>query len=205
MTYHYPSLFAGRRAGGFCTLSATAPMLACLPFLTPQSEAAAPKRKSLSTPHDNLSFVKPIKQSFVKNPRLMPMTRIMLTLLSGWAGQGAPLETTVGIIAKQHLGRCRRQVFRYLQDALEEGYLTYTKTKDRIGLYTGIRIRLNFAAIRHTQVTQQLKPKTARTSEVTHPSETKDKSIFKQEQDSELWERLQRLARAGGYDLPDTT
>jgi len=101
-----------------------------------------PRRKSMLPALDNGSFVKPIKQAFIKNPRLSPSARIMLTLLYGWGGQGLSIKTTTGIIGK-HLSRCRRQVFRYLKDAVEEGYLSYSRTKDKLGRYTGIQIFLS--------------------------------------------------------------
>ena len=161
-----------------------------------------PRRKSLPAPIDTGLFVKPVRQAFIKNHRLSPMVRIMLTLLSGWGGQGGSLETTIGIIAK-HLGRCRRQVFRYLQEAHEEGYLFYCRTKDRIGLYTGIRIMLNFAAIRYTpRKTSKSNLKTAENQDVTYKSETNRKYILKKEHDPDLWEKLERLATLTGAKMP---
>ena len=108
---------------------------------------ALPCRYFWERPKDNGSYVLPIKQSFVKDARLMPGTRIMLTLLTGWAGTGRPLETTEGTIAK-HLHRSVRQVFRYLQDAVREGYLRYAYTKNRMGLITGLKIYLSFPLLR---------------------------------------------------------
>lgn len=145
-----------KRAGAFSSLAMTSPIMALLPYTQLENDPSRPRRKSMDAPIDNQTFVKPIKQCFVKNPRLMPMTRLMLTLISGWAGNGGTIETTTGILAR-HIGRCRRQVFRYLKDALEEGYLSYSRTKDRAGRYTGIRIWLNFPAIRFTRY---IKPKT---------------------------------------------
>ena len=75
------------------------------------------------------------------------MNRCMLALLVGWAGQEQAIETTRGIIAK-HIGRSVRQISRYLAEAVEAGYLTYAYTKDRIGYITGIKIYLNFAALK---------------------------------------------------------
>jgi len=133
----------------------------------------------------------------------MPMTRLMLTLLSGWAGNGGTIETTIGIVAK-HLGRCRRQVFRYLKDAVEEGYLFYNRTKDRIGRYTGIRVWLNFPAIRFTT---SRKPKVVRKSAeklgVTLKSETNGKHLFNRDRDTDLWDRLERFATSAGLPMPD--
>ncbi len=59
---------------------------------------ALPSRYFWERPTDNGSYVLPVKQSFVRDARLMPGTRIMLTLLTGWAGTGRPLETTEGTI-----------------------------------------------------------------------------------------------------------
>lgn len=158
----------------------------------------------MDAPADNNTFVKPIRQSFVKNPRLMPMTRIMITLLSGWAGHGGTIETTIGIIAK-HVGRCRRQVFRYLKDAVEEGYLFYNRTKDRIGRYTGIRISLNFPVIRfNTSRKPKKQSKAAEKLDVTLKSETNGKHLFNRDIDPDLWDRLERFANSSGFTMPDT-
>ena len=127
----------------------------------------------------------------------MPMTRLMLTLLAGWAGQGGSIETTVGIIGK-HLQRSRRQVFRYLKDALEEGYLTYSKTKCRMGLYTGIKLWLNFGAIRHKNKRKKVQ-KTTEKLEVTYQTDTNDKSINNTKEDDELWSRLLEFGSSLGY------
>src|SRR4029077_6445095 len=78
---------------------------------------------------------------------LMPGTRIMLALLTGWAGKGGPLQLTERTIAK-HLRRSVRQVFRYLQDAAREGYLRYAYTKNRMGMRTGLKIYLSFLLLR---------------------------------------------------------
>ncbi|MFM9950171.1 MAG: hypothetical protein ACKV1O_19715 [Saprospiraceae bacterium] len=206
--FHSPkhTSFTERRSGqgGLVSIAHSALVRAYLPFAQPVGDSSLPRRKSLYAPEDNNTFVKPLKQCFVKNPRLMPMTRIMLTLLSGWAGQGGSIETTIGIVAK-HLGRCRRQVFRYLQDAAEEGYVYYSKTKDRIGRYTGVRIKLNFAAIRFTHFRKtEKRSKPAATIEVTHESETNDKFILKREDDPDLWQRLECLATSAGYEMPKT-
>ena len=156
-------------------------------------DLSLPKRKNMVAPVDKGTFIKPIKQSFIKNPRTMPMTRIMLTLLAGWAGQGGCIKTTTGVIGK-HLNRCRRQVFRYLQDAVEEGYITYTRTKDRMGYYTGIRIWLNFAAIRFTTSCKtKMTSKTAETSDVTLKSDSNDKYIYTTKEDPELSVLLERF------------
>jgi hypothetical protein len=106
-----------------------------------------PRRYFFERPKDNGSYVLPIKQSFIKDARLMPGTRCMLALLTGWAGRGEPLLTTQGTIAK-HLRRSVRQVFRYLRDAAREGYLRYAYTKNRMGMITGLKIYLSFPLLR---------------------------------------------------------
>lgn len=200
---NYPKL-SKPRGLGLAPLIETQTLMRYKPHYMAEIDPSKPKRKSLVAPDDRGTFVKPIKQSFVKNPRLMPMSKIMLTLLAGWAGQGTAIKTTIGIIGK-HLSRCRRQVFRYLQDAMEEGYLTYTRTKDRIGRYTGIKIRLNFGAIifSHRKKRSSLKASTPRNSaeilDVTHTSETNNKYILNTKQDNELWAKLTQLAHNLGY------
>ena len=196
---NYLSKFPRSGAGGLMALSRTASIKQYLPFIDKEQQPDQPLRKSLKAPEDNHTFVKPIKQCFVKNPRTMPMTRMMLILLAGWAGQGGSIKTTTGIIGK-HLHRCRRQVFRYLKDAEEEGYLFYNRTKDRIGRYTGIQIWLNFAAIRfNTKKPPKRKPKSAQTLAMTYPSETNDKHLYKKDRDPELGQRLEQMASIFGF------
>jgi len=77
----------------------------------------------------------------------MPGTRIMLALLTGWAGTGRPIELTQGTIAK-HLRRSVKQVARYLRDARREGYLRYEYRKSRLGMITGLIIHLSFDLLR---------------------------------------------------------
>src|ERR1700686_2929169 len=106
-----------------------------------------PRRYFFERPKDNGAYVLPVKQSFIKDARLMPGTRCMLALLTGWAGRGEPLQITQGTIAK-HLRRSVRQVFRYLQDAARDGYLRYAYTKNRMGMITGLKIYLSFPLLR---------------------------------------------------------
>ncbi len=190
-----------KRSDTFWHLGTTSIVKSLLPYTKGQgADPDLPKRKSLDAPIDNHTFVKPIKQCFIKNPRLMPMTRIMLTLLVGWAGQGGSIKTTVGIIAK-HLGRSRRQVFRYLKDAVEEGYLTYSRTKDRIGLYTGISVWLNFPAIRFTKFKAKTKKPADkhRKPAVTYTSDTNHKNILNTKKGDELWKSLLEFGTTLGY------
>lgn len=187
-----------RRAGTFSALAFTATIRALQPYYS-ENVPDAPRRKSMEAPVDKNTFVKPIKQCFVKNPRLMPMTRLMLTLISGWAGNGGTIETTIGIIGK-HIRRCRRQVFRYLKDAVEEGYLSYNRTKDRAGRYTGIRIWLNFSAIRFSGSRKsKTNCKAAEKLDVTLRAETNSKSIYNNQKDDEVWKRLLHFGETLGY------
>lgn len=134
----------------------------------------------------------------------------MLALLSGWHGSGAGgFDTTIGIIAKA-LSRSRRMVHNYLQDAIAEGYLTYTRRKDRLGYYIGIRIKLNFAAIRksferkfnpetHTKMTQ----KSAESRDVKLISETNN-NLFNTNPSpgqggDNIMDILARMAAKAGY------
>ena len=99
-------------------------------FQTPDSL----RRKSLDRPQDNGTFVLPIRQSFVRDARLMPGTLRLLALLAGWKGtQVGPLETTQRILGR-HLNRSTRQIYRYLKDAMQEGYLTYKKNDQSVRL-----------------------------------------------------------------------
>ena len=81
----YTQTLSQRRAGGFKTLSMTSPFLAILPYTSKEIPKTL-KRKTLEAPIDEGTFVKPIKQSFVKNPRMMPMTKLMLNT-NIWMGR----------------------------------------------------------------------------------------------------------------------
>lgn len=184
-------------------LSQTTAIWALKPYADCYSQAKAPTRKSLECPPDRGTFVKPLKQSFVRNPRLMPMTRIMLTLLVGWAGHGGSIKTTLGIIAK-HLGKSRRQLFRYLKDAAEEGYLYWTKTKDRIGRYTGICVRLNFGAIRYEKASRakNARPKPAEHLDVPSESDTKTIYSINLPGEEKYQERMRAICLRNGIEPP---
>ncbi|UUO04999.1 hypothetical protein M4951_16595 [Blastopirellula sp. J2-11] len=187
-------------------ISHTAAILAQRPYQATEELRNAPQRKSLACPSDRGTFIRPLKQCFIRNPRLMPMTRLALSLLAGWAGHGGLIQTTIGIIAR-HLRRSRRQVFRYLRDAAEEGYLYYSKTKDRIGRYTGISIRLNFSAIRHEKQGKRTatESKTAKTLEVTQESDTKAKILISMPNEEGFQRRLAAICRRNGIDPPSST
>lgn len=145
-------------------------------------------------PEDNGAFILPMKQCFMKNRRIMDSTARMVSLLAGWAGQGTAIETTQGIIAR-HIGKSVRQVQRMLLDAWREGYLTYSYTKDRIGLITGIKIFLKFPRI--------LKEKTAvgrRKQATTFVSDTNRNIYISNNKDSGVGDRLRRMAQNMGLE-----
>ncbi len=201
-THTFPSLTKPRVRGGtaaFKKLMQSQTLMQYAPYFEAEIDPDQPLRKSMIAPTDNGSFVKPIKQSFIRNCRLSPMTRILLTLLSGWSGSGEPIKTTTGILGK-HISRCRRTVFNLLKDAVEEGYITYVRTKCRMGKYSGIKIYLNFAAIRFTGFAK--KKKTPEISSSHHGqfiAETNTKQIYTNRNDVELWTRLARLADSAGF------
>ncbi|MEL6569096.1 MAG: hypothetical protein AAFQ22_11805 [Pseudomonadota bacterium] len=104
-----------------------------------------PLRKGLQRPQESDLFVLPIRQSLVKDARIMPGTARLILLLAGWSGRPNEICTTLGTIAR-HLGRSVRQVQRYIKDAAEEGYLFFGYRKHR-GYVTGLKIRLNPSAV----------------------------------------------------------
>jgi len=134
-----------------------------------------PKRKSLELEQGNNAFIKSVKQDFVRNPRMMSGTKMMILMLVGWSGQEQAIETTRGIIGKK-IGKSASQVSRYLKDAIEEGYLVYAYTKDRIGYITGIKIYLNFSSIR---AIYKKKKKTASSRALPSMANTNSKNIYK--------------------------
>ena len=150
------------------------PLLRALQIFSQPLAFDGPRRKRLEAPLDRGTFVKPLKQSFIKNPRLMPMTRLVIALLAGWSGHGQPIETTLGIIGK-HVGRSARQVQRYMKDAIEEGYLRIAYTKDRIGRITGLRVHLTRMAILHTNRNPR---EAAEKLATTYPSDTNKKDSY---------------------------
>lgn len=122
------------------------------------------------------AFVRPIKQDMIKNDALKPMTRLMLALLTGWDGaERGTIETTAGIIAK-HLGRSVRQVYRLLDDARAAGYIATTKTADRIGYITGLRIRLTYSLIKPPRI-EKTRPKNGGFKAMTQTADTNTKRI----------------------------
>lgn len=137
-------------------------------------------RANALEPEDTGTFILPMKQSFMKNRRIMDSTARMISLLAGWAGQGIAISTTQGIIAK-HIGKSVRQVQRMLLDAWREGYLTYSYTKSRIGMITGIKIFLRF-----NRILKQKDSQIRRKPEATLTSDTNRNSyIFNKDQSAQ--------------------
>lgn len=162
-----------------------------------------PQRYFKQRPEDTGTFILPLKQSFMKDARLMPGTRCMLALLAGWAGQGRALELTEGTIAK-HIGRSVRQVYRYLKDAGREGYLRYCYTKNRIGMITGLKIWLSFDLIRSvkTRPADKVSGKFSgklqgnrRNSDQTLMSDINNNYKYIGKKDAEIEKKLQRLQK----------
>lgn len=169
------------------------------------SLSGLPLRKGLRRPETSDLFVLPLRQSFLKDPRLMPGTTRMLCLLAGWYGRGGPLNTTLGVIAR-HLGRSVRQVQRYIQDAAEEGYLYYSKRADRMGYVIGLKIGLNVAAIFAPKKTGESGKRGVRrvTSLVgqatTQESATNEKPIYIRGQIGDYERQMMALMDSAGLD-----
>ncbi len=173
-----------------------------LPLVAPPLyEEGQPYRKLRPKQIDNGTFVLPLKQSFIKDARIMPGTMRMLSLIAGWAGTRTPavIETTQGILGK-HLGRCTRQIYRYLQDAMEEGYLLYTRTADRLGYITGIKIWLNFSAIRRH--TQAKKAKYPVKQDRTLRSDTNGKDLLLKEIEPGFRAKIVEICKRNAFDPP---
>jgi hypothetical protein len=191
----YPVLTKPRfKTSGFVPLYRTGLLKAVKPLAEIYQIEGQPIRKSLTAPIDNQTFIQPMKQCFMANPRLSPGSRVMISILAGWGGQGRPLETTMKAIGR-NIGRSSRQVFRYLKDAMEEGYLFYARTKDRIGYYRGIKIWLNLAAIFQSKGAQNKykKKNSAETRDMTHMSETNKTNILNDISDDDLRLALARM------------
>lgn len=153
--------------------------------------ACVPKRYFYRRLEDKGSYILPLKQSAVKDARLMPGTRCLLAMLVGWAGKGRELKTTQGVLGK-HIGRSIRQVRRYLKDAAREGYLTYNYTKNRIGAIIGIKIFLAFDLLRPNL---KKSAEGRRNKDRTPMSDTNTLLKDSYNKDVELEKRLDRLRR----------
>jgi hypothetical protein len=84
-----------------------------------------------------------------------------------------------------------------LLDAWREGYLTYSYTKNRIGMITGIKIFLRFPRIlKEKFVKTRTKPATTFTSDT-----NRNRYInINKKKDGEVGERLRRMARTMGIE-----
>ncbi len=155
-----------------------------------------PKRYFVQAPQPSETFILPLKQCFMKDARLMPGTRCMLALLSGWTGTGNNLQLTQSTIAR-HLGRSVRQVYRYLKDAARLGYLSYNYRKHR-GMITGIRIFLSLELLRPKK---QKQGKHRRTPVRTSKAEN-NVNRYLTRKDKEVELRLRRLSKVMGIEYP---
>lgn len=148
------------------------------------------------------AFVRPIKQDLIKNDALKPMTRLMIALLAGWDGmERGQIETTAGIIAR-HLGRSVRQVHRLLDDARAAGYIATTKTADRIGYITGLRIRLTYSLIKPRLVVKK-RPESGGFRAMTQTADTNRKDILTKPetpQETEFLRKIEQIKRRNGLE-----
>ena len=177
-------------------------ILMTLPVVaTPEFVPGQPARKWKERPIDRGLFVLPLKQSFIKDARIMPGTTRLVALLAGWIGNSNKwvIQTTQGILGK-HLGRSVRQIYRYLQDAQEEGYLFYSCRKNRLGYITGISIWLNFLAVRRKTRTKTTANSTKQ--DRTLKADTKEKSDFKREVDPEFRAFIEKVCQRNGIAPP---
>lgn len=203
------------RCGGFSPLSAIATIKQYEPYKDKPQIKYQPKRKSLKATPDDGRFVLPLKLCFLSNPRLSSTCKIMLSVLMAWNGAGGSIKTTMSTIGK-HISRTRRTIFTLIQEAKEEGYLTYSRLKSRDGYYIGIKIFLNTMAIRKqkSKKTDNDKPsidtlnqsKIDENLAVNHRNQDVKNSIqinrniyLNKEKDDELMETLARFAVKLGY------
>lgn len=193
-----------RGGGGLRHMTSTFVINQYLPSLNKETEQTGPKRYAEAAPSDQSSFIKPLKAAVIKDSRLMPGTRTMLAMLAGWAGRNTIITTTTGAIGR-NLGRSERQAHRYLKDAARLGYLTTCKTKDRMGYITGLKVFLNFGAVRHYYEDYLNRKraeytKTQETRAQTFPSDINYNSLLEREDDPEVDQALQRMAHLLGLE-----
>lgn len=150
-------------------------------------------RRYALEPRDNGTFILPLQQGFMRNRRIMHSTCRLIALLSGWAGNGAPIKTTQGVLAKK-MNMSVRQIQRMLQDAKREGYLNYAYTKTRIGMITGIQIYLRLSRIR------KQKPSESRRILDTPKESAINGNISIYKRDEELEAKLQQLSQSMDID-----
>lgn len=187
-------------------LHALSSALTALPYppLAFDGAPSALRRKGLRRPPTSTTFVRPLRQSFIKDARLAPGTTRMLCLIAGWGGRGDPIDTTLGIIGR-HLQRSPRQVQRYLKDAAEEGYLAWSKVTNRLGYVIGLRIRLNGAAIFAPNKARSADAKThprRRTPATTQMSDTKTISSSKGAGQERFERKLREICQRNDIPWP---
>ena len=170
--------------------------LGCLPR---RFDSVPRSRSRAAEPLDNGSFILPLKQSFMKNRRIMDSTARLVALLSGWSGNCAPIETNLSVLAK-HMGKSIRQIQRMLNDAMREGYLRIGYQKSRVGMITGIVIYLRFDRLRKQRKGDN-SSKSRRKQATTERSNT-NKNQYLFSKDEGLEERLRQMALTMGVDYP---
>lgn len=200
---HLPQL----KCGSFSPLSSIPSIQQFKPFTDKPSISFQPKRKQLEAPQDDGTFILPMKQSFMKNPRLGHGVKIMLSILLGLGGNECVIKITTGTLGSM-MNRSRRTIYSYIQEGVSEGYLTYSKLKSKIGYYIGLKIYLNYKAIRKSKpIKKEVKqpttlPKTAETSDVQFSSEINRNININNQKDKELMATLTRFALEIGYIKP---
>ena len=200
--------------------------LGALPFFalgfdSGEEGACLPRRKGFMRPQTTDTFILPLRQSFIKDARLMPGTTRLLCLLAGWAGKGQPIETSLSVLAR-HLQRSPRQIQRYIKDAVEEGYLSASRIANRLGYIIGLRLRLNRAAIyapSKAKAEPQVgggraqprasgrgvinQPLSRRKPATTYPATTNEKHILNNRIDPTFESRLREICASNGIDYPE--
>ncbi|SAL84904.1 hypothetical protein AWB68_07488 [Caballeronia choica] len=216
--------FAGqiaRMSVGFYANYSPADQRLALTSILPEA-TTWPQRCFARRPEDKGTFVLPVKQTLIKNARLMPGTRCMLMLLAGWAGKAydnrrdpddkdtrvvaaRSISTTRGIIGK-HLGRSARQVARYLNDAKREGLLEWSYVVNRLtGMITGLKITLLaseiFGGMKDRQRYLDEKAENRRKSDATVKADTNQKRFKPSTECDEYDKFIARIEKEHGWDL----
>ena len=109
-------------------------------------KARKPHRLSLRAPAATQTYLLPVKESVIDDPRLSRGTLRFLLKLWRWSqGKSSTVRTTLGIVARQ-LGVSTRQVRRYHHDAAELGYILQIGHRfGRDGMIVGMFYSLNLA------------------------------------------------------------
>ena len=156
--------------------------------LVPIEAPAKPKRFYKQPPPINGAYTPTLKQDFLRNPRMSSGVKVMLSLLVGLDAQEKNDITTIGAISK-YIGVSYSTAQRYLKEAVELGYLFYSRTKCRMGLYTGIKLYLSFSYIKH-----KYDPKNGRNSARSDMNDTKVNSNIKRENTPQEQEFIDKIA-----------